>query len=159
MSDETGDGTGDTEGNTATDRVHADNGGGGGNGRGGADVFAFAPDHGYDTIANFTAGTDKIDLSAFKGISGMGDFFFWQSGDDTMIYLGFHDGGGMIRLEDVSVEELSASDFTFHRDVRTGADPAQTVAGGAGDDANAGFAACDPDESDLFLYEAPPDLG
>ena len=64
----------------------------------GADTFVFNQDSGYDTITDFTTGTDKIDLSAFTGITSFDDLCTWQFGGDAVIYLGF-DGGGKITLE------------------------------------------------------------
>ena len=122
----------------------------------GADTFVFEPGHGRDTITDFTAGTDKIDLSAFVGITGMNDFWCWQSGDDAVIYLGGHDGGGRIILEGVSIWDLSASDFTFYQDEYTGTESAETVEGGDGDDTVTGLGGDDTltgnEGADTFVF-------
>ena len=47
----------------------------------GADTFVFNQDSGRDTITDFTIGTDKIDLSAFTGITSFDDLCTWQSSD------------------------------------------------------------------------------
>ena len=104
----------------------------------GADTFVFNQDSGDDTITDFTAGTDKIDLSAIVSITGVDNLILWQAGDDAVIYLGHHDGG-TITLAGVSLSDLSASDFVFYQDIRTGTDSAETVAGGAGDDTITGL--------------------
>ena len=122
----------------------------------GADTFVFEPGHGRDTITDFTVGTDKIDLSAFVGITGTGDFWCWQDGDDTVIYLGQHEGGGRIILKDVSVWDLSASDFTFYQDEYTGTDSDETVEGGGGDDTITGLGGDDTltgnEGADTFVF-------
>ncbi len=116
----------------------------------------FEPDHGRDTITDFTVGTDKIDLSAFVGITSVSDFWCWQDGDDAVIYLGNHDGGGRIILEGVSIWDLSASDFIFYQDEYTGTDSAETVEGGGGDDTITGLAGDDTltgnEGADTFVF-------
>ena len=104
----------------------------------GADTFAFGADHGDDTITDFTAGTDKIDLSALTGVTGVGDVYYWQSGDDAVISTA-HQGGGRITLEGVSLSELSVSDFIFYQNTYTGTEAADTLTGGAGDDTITGL--------------------
>lgn len=42
---------------------------------------------GDDTITDFAAGTDKIDLSAIVSITSMNDLYCRQDGDDAVIYL------------------------------------------------------------------------
>ena len=93
----------------------------------GADTFVFGLDHGSDAITDFTAGTDKIDLSAIVGITSMDDLYCWQDGDDAVIYTGYHDGG-RITLQNVSVYDLSDSDFIFYQDEYTGTESADTLA-------------------------------
>ena len=135
------------EGGTTDDRF---------TGGAGADTFVFEPDHGRDTITDFEVGTDKIDLSAFTGITSMSDLWCWQDGDDAVIYLGFHEGGGRIILEGVSYWDLSASDFTFYQDEYTGTDSAETVEGGGGDDTITGLAGDDTltgnEGADTFVF-------
>ena len=143
-----GDGDDTIEGGTADDTL---------TGGEGADTFVFSPDHGFDTITDFTAGEDKIDLSAFTGITGIDDLICSQGGDDAFIYV-VHDGGGTIKLEGVSVSELSSSDFTFYQDEYTGTDSAETLAGGGGDDTIAGLAGDDTltgnEGADTFVFAA-----
>ena len=121
----------------------------------GADTFVFGLGHGTDTITDFTAGTDKIDLSAIVDITSVGDLDYWQDGDDAVIYTGFC-GGGTIRLEGVSLSELSASDFIFYQDEYTGTASAETLTGGAGDDTITGLGGDDTltggDGADTFVF-------
>ena len=79
----------------------------------GADTFVFLPDHGNDTIADFSDGEDLIDLSAFTGIAGFGDLSIAQQGENVQIDLSAH-GGGTITLNNFSLEDLDAADFAFH---------------------------------------------
>ena len=126
-------------------------------GGGGADTFVFSPGHGDDRITDFTADTDKIDLTAFTGITGLDDLIYWQSGGDTLIYLRF-DGGGTIRLEGVLPDELDADDFVFYQDQYTGTAGAETLVGGAGDDTITGLGGDDTltgnDGYDTFVFAA-----
>ena len=143
-------GTGDDtlEGGTTDDTL---------TGGGGADTFVFSPGHGDDRITDFTADTDKIDLTAFTGITGLDDLIYWQSGGDTLIYLRF-DGGGTIRLEGVLPDELDADDFVFYQDQYTGTAGAETLVGGAGDDTITGLGGDDTltgnDGYDTFVFAA-----
>ena len=123
----------------------------------GADTFVFSPGHGRDTITDFTADTDKIDLTAFTGITGLDDLIYWQSGGDTLIYLRL-DGGGTVRLEGVLPDELDADDFIFYQDEYTGTASAETLTGGAGDDTIAGLGGDDTltggEGYDSFVFAA-----
>ena len=141
-----GDGDDTIEGTSADNRL---------TGGAGADTFVFDLDHGNDTITDFAAGTDKIDLSALAGITSMRDLRCWQDGDDAVIYTGHHDGG-KITLQNVSVYELSASDFIFYQDEYTGTDGAETVEGGGGDDTITGLGGDDTltgnEGADTFVF-------
>ena len=79
----------------------------------GNDTFVFGSGHGDDTITDFTDGEDLIDLSQISGIEGFEDLTISADGDDAIIDLSAH-GGGTIRLNDVSVSDLDATDFTFY---------------------------------------------
>lgn len=143
-----------TDGDDVIEGTAADNRLTGGDG---ADTFVFGPDHGTDTITDFTAGTDKIDLSALTGITSAADLTCWQDGSDAVIYTG-HQGGGMIVLRDVSLSDLSASDFTFYQDEYNGTASAETLTGGAGDDTIAGLGGDDTltgnEGADTFIFAA-----
>ena len=124
-------------------------------GGGGADTFVFDEENGDDTITDFTADTDKIDLTAFTGITSLDDLLYWKSGGDTLIYLRL-DGGGTIRLEGISPDELDADDFIFYQDEYTGTASADTLTGGAGDDTITGLAGDDTlaggEGDDTFVF-------
>jgi VCBS repeat-containing protein len=88
--------------------------GGGGNdiltGNGGPDTFVY--DAGNDTIHDFKIGSDKIDLTAFNYIHSMADIGSraHQDGAATIITFG---EGSSLRLEGVSLNNLSDDDFVF----------------------------------------------
>ena len=81
-------------------------------GGGGADTFVFSPGGGNDTIKDFTDGEDLIELSAFTGVTGVGDLTMTADGDDVVIDLTAY-GGGTIRLENTALGDLDAEDFNF----------------------------------------------
>ena len=76
------------------------------------DTFVFAPGNGADTIADFTDGDDKIDLSAFADIASVDDLSMDQQESDVVIDLS-NQGGGSITLQDFDIADLDASDFIF----------------------------------------------
>ena len=76
------------------------------------DTFVFAPGHGNDTITDFGAGGDVIDLSAFSGIAGLGDLSITVERDAIVIDLTAHDGG-TIRLQNFDIDDLDTDDFVF----------------------------------------------
>ena len=79
----------------------------------GDDTFVFAAGHGNDTIRDFTDGDDLIDLSQISDITGFGDLTITADGTTVVIDLTAH-GGGTIRLENFSVNDLDAADFEFY---------------------------------------------
>ena len=108
----------------------------------GADTFVFETGHGTDTIADFTAGEDVIDLSAIAGIVDFDDLTITVERGNAVIDLSAH-GGGRITLEGVSPSDLNADDFVFYQNVHTGTDAAETLEGGDGDDTITGNAGAD----------------
>ena len=86
--------------------------GGGGNdilsGGAGADTFVFDADDGMDTIEDFEDGTDLIRFDA-AGLTFAGLTITDDDGDAMITY----DTGDSIRLMDMDVEDLDASDFAF----------------------------------------------
>ena len=143
-----GDGDDTIEGGTTDDTL---------TGGAGADTFVFNQESGDDTITDFTAGTDKIDLSAFVRMQWIGDLEFSRDGSDLVIDLGHH-GGGTITLQNVSLNDLSSSDFIFYEDTYTGTAGAETLAGGAGDDTITGLGGDDTltggEGADTFVFES-----
>jgi VCBS repeat-containing protein len=93
----------------------------------GADQFVFGPHSGSadkDTITDFQAGVDKIELDHIRGVPSLsGPFaevqlFLWeltggieQKGNNTLIHL---DGGDTLQLNNVHMSSLHASDFIVH---------------------------------------------
>ncbi len=88
--------------------------GGGGNdtltGGGGADVFVFKPGDGTDTITDFAAGSDRIDLRAFGTVKGLANLGLSQSGADTVVTISSSE---KIILKNVTMAALKAQDFIF----------------------------------------------
>ena len=78
----------------------------------GADTFVFQAGHGTDTIKDFEDGEDRIDLTAFTGISGISDLTITADGTTAVIDLTSY-GGGIIELENVAVSDLGVDDFVF----------------------------------------------
>ncbi|WP_161600792.1 glycerophosphodiester phosphodiesterase family protein [Teichococcus oryzae] len=95
-----GDGNDRLEGGAGNDRLE------GGEGR---DRFVFGPGSGADRIADFTAGEDRIDLSAYD-LGGFGALELARAGRHTRINLG---DGDSILLAELPPASLSASDFIF----------------------------------------------
>jgi Ca2+-binding RTX toxin-like protein len=78
-------------------------------GEAGADTFVFEKGTGGDTIADFAAGTDKIDLAAFGFTSfAQVQAAMIENGGTTAIQLG---GGDFIVLNGVTNAALHAGDF------------------------------------------------
>jgi hypothetical protein len=75
--------------------------------RGGHDRFAFGPENGQDTIADFRHGEDKIDLRPL-GIDSFASLDVQTSGADSIIHL---DGTNQITVSNNT--HLVASDFIF----------------------------------------------
>ena len=124
----------------------------------GNDVFAYnARSFNSDTIADFNTDGDKIDLASLN----IGDFgslqpFMQQDGDDVVITLGYDSDTEIIRLKNVSLATLSASDFVFNasataltvtgtgfRDTLFGGNGNDTISGGSGSDSLVGGAGTD----------------
>ena len=79
-------------------------------GQDGADTFVFGASSGIDTIADFTPGTDKIDLSAygFANFAAVQAAMTDQGGGIMNIALG---NGNYVILTGVTKAQLSAGDF------------------------------------------------
>ena len=81
----------------------------------GADVFVFSIDRKSDTIADFTPGEDKIDLSEIPMLYGIDQLELFEKDFGTIVAFGServrvlsNDLGG-----DISPNDLSADDFLF----------------------------------------------
>ena len=79
-------------------------------GEAGADTFVFGASSGIDTIADFTPGTDKLDLSAygFANFAAVQAAMTDQGGGIMNIALG---GGNYVILIGVTKAQLAAGDF------------------------------------------------
>jgi len=119
----------------------------------GYDVFAYTSrSFGSDTIADFNTNGDKIDLAGL----GVGDFdslrpFLAQDGSDVVITLRYNGDTELIRLKNVALSSLNASDFIFSNltwardfggssrdDALFGANHDDTISGNNGNDAVSG---------------------
>ena len=78
----------------------------------GTDTFVFDRGNGNDAVTDFTNGEDLIDPSAFPTISNFSDLTVTSGDNGVTIDLTGH-GGGTIRLENFSVNDLDAEDFQF----------------------------------------------
>ncbi len=79
----------------------------------GADTFVFAAGDGTDTITDFFPEEgDRIDLSAFAGLTGFASLRLTADGDAMILDLRAH-GGGTVRLEGIAVADLLAADFLW----------------------------------------------
>ncbi|MGO1076217.1 M10 family metallopeptidase C-terminal domain-containing protein, partial [Inquilinus sp. CA228] len=85
-------------------------------GGGGSDTFRYdTREFDADTITDFTLGVDKIDLSFLK-VSDLASLtpFMEQSGDDTVIRLGYDSDDEVIILKNVNKDSLTAGNFVFY---------------------------------------------
>ncbi|WP_174147750.1 hypothetical protein [Leisingera sp. ANG59] len=73
-----------------------------------ADEFVFTARHGRDTIADFTSGSDLINLGG-TAAAGFRDLGISGQGGGTLITT----GSGRIFLEDLLPGQLDADDFLF----------------------------------------------
>ena len=103
----------------------------------GADTFLFETDHGDDVVTDFTNGEDIIDLSLFRDFTSFEDLTITADGNDAVIDLTGR-GGGTIRLTDVAVNDLDASDFVFYDGRIQGDQHDNSLAGGMLDDTISG---------------------
>ena len=140
-----GDGNDTLNGGNGKDTLNGDAGDDTLTGGNGNDSFIFESDFGNDVITDFKPGNDHIDLSAL----GIGDFDQLMSnavmnGNDTVIST----DDGTITLTNVSLDDLSASDFGF-------AAPADD--GSTGSDSTGDMATTDPVvESESDISVEPP---
>ncbi len=80
----------------------------------GNDIFIFLPSgKSTDSVTDFIDGEDRIDLSAFPGLSFAG-LAISAGADDSILDLTAH-GGGRIVLRKFNPADLDAADFIFAR--------------------------------------------
>jgi serralysin len=79
-------------------------------GEAGADTFVFEILNGADVIGDFQVGVDKIKLVGIFGNFALAQASFIQNGSDGAINLS---GGGLVVLHNVTMSQLSATDFIF----------------------------------------------
>jgi Ca2+-binding RTX toxin-like protein len=83
----------------------------------GADRFVFSGNNGTDTITDFQAGVDTVDISGYgAALASFSDLagLMAQAGSDVQINLGARvSGAGMIVLQNTQLAAVSAADFSF----------------------------------------------
>jgi hypothetical protein len=98
-------------------------------GTGGNDEFVFAQPIGNDTVYNFNAATDKIDLIGFANVTSFSDLQISQdSSGDAVVTLAT---GETITLNGVSTTSLTANDFVFNQTPVVENDGTMVVSDGA----------------------------
>lgn len=96
------------QGGQGNDRLEGGKGGDWLRGGGGEDVFVFGPRHGADRVADFTPGSDLLDLRA-TAAGGWQDLALQAEDGGTRI----ETGSGTIFLPDLDPARLDADDFLF----------------------------------------------
>jgi Ca2+-binding RTX toxin-like protein len=105
-------------GGSGEDKLHGGSGddrldGGSGNdtlyGNSGQDVFVFGKGSGWDTVADFRSGQDKVDVSNLSGVKSTSDLNMSQVGEDAVI---LH-GSDILVLKGVQASDLDGNDFIF----------------------------------------------
>jgi Ca2+-binding RTX toxin-like protein len=79
----------------------------------GEDTFVFVSGFGKDTVLDFIAGTDVVDLAGFDAVTSFDDLLAdhaTQVGRNVLIE---GDNGDLLVLRDVSLSTLTADDFLF----------------------------------------------
>ena len=101
------------KGGLGNDRLYGDEGNDTLAGGDGNDTFFLTTGGGNDTILDFDAGADKLDLSAFRQVRTTADLALSQRGDDLVIDLSAH-RGGTVTLEDFDRADLTNAQVIFH---------------------------------------------
>ena len=84
-------------------------------GRGGYDVFVFYPDGGHDTILDFEAGKDRLELHLYDHWSDWRELDMETEGGDTVIRI---DQDNTLTLTGATPAELGERNFEFVREKR-----------------------------------------
>jgi len=83
-------------------------------GSSGADLFVFAQPIAHDTVYNFDATADKIDLIAFNGVNGYGDLVIANDvSGNAVVTTG---AGETITILGVDAATLTADNFVFNQE-------------------------------------------
>ena len=75
----------------------------------GLDTFVFDSGSGRDTITDFTAGEDVIDLTSMESIDSFDDLRVRDTDDGALVYL----DGGRVLLEGIDADSVTADFFVF----------------------------------------------
>jgi Ca2+-binding RTX toxin-like protein len=88
------------DGGSGNDKLHGDSG---------QDIFVFEKGSGWDTVADFRSGQDRVDVSGLSGVKGTSDLNLTQVGEDAVIW----HGSDILVLKGVQASDLDSSDFVF----------------------------------------------
>ncbi len=150
-----GEGDDTIAGGTGDDLMSGDEGDDTLTGGEGADTFLYTPAHGNDTITDFAANEDKIDLSLFGNITSFDDLSIadvddGNSGTNAVITLTDADGNETtLTLEGVAKSALDGDDFVFYDSTVEGTAEADRLEGRFGNDTIAGLGGDDRLTGDL----------
>ena len=98
-------------------------------GSSGADLFVFGQPIAHDTLHNFDAAADKIDLIGFDGVNGFADLVITDDGlGNAIVTIG---AGETINVLGVSAAELGSSNFIFNAEPTTENAGTMTIGDGA----------------------------
>ena len=145
-----GEGDDTIAGGTGDDFISGDEGDDTLTGGEGADIFLYTPAHGNDTITDFAANEDKIDLSLFGNITSFDDLSIADVDGNAVITLTDADGNQtMLTLEGVARSALDGDDFIFYDSTVEGTAEADRLEGRFGNDTIAGLGGDDRLTGDL----------
>ncbi|WP_341486571.1 VCBS domain-containing protein [Pararhizobium sp. A13] len=98
-------------------------------GSSGADLFVFGQPISHDTLHNFDAAADRIDLIDFDGVNGFGDLVIVDDGSGNAVVT--ISSGETITVQGVSGSELGAGNFLFNQEPVTHNAGTMSIADGA----------------------------
>ncbi len=102
-------------------------------GNGGDDIFVMSVDEHKDEILDFTAGEDRIDISAW-GVTDISDLRIDQDGTSVRIIYAAGGDGARIELMNTQLANITASSFLFADGSGGGTDPDPSYNEVTGDD-------------------------
>ena len=98
-------------------------------GSSGADLFVFGQPIAHDTLHNFDAAADRIDLIGFAGVNGFGDLVIADDANGNAVVT--ISSGETITVLGVSAAQLGAGNFVFNEEPVTQNAGTMSIADGA----------------------------